>query len=162
MQVVIITWIIMLVSDYLHISYSLYINLYLWICNVTKSYISTVFLGNSNLIGVSPTKLHKNKVLCEKHFRWKDILPSGRLLRGSIPIRYGTEQETKCNSGQANSELASPVVTMPSLHKVYPGKDSYHICTCSRFVENEQVLTYVSSTLLSLCADYGVCETYCI
>ncbi|XP_039294129.1 uncharacterized protein LOC120353642 [Nilaparvata lugens] len=44
--------------------------------------------GNSDLIGLSPTKLNKLKRVCEQHFRESDILPSGRLMNGAVPLCY--------------------------------------------------------------------------
>uniref|UniRef100_A0A1B6CJ52 FLYWCH-type domain-containing protein n=2 Tax=Clastoptera arizonana TaxID=38151 RepID=A0A1B6CJ52_9HEMI len=44
--------------------------------------------GNSALIGLSPDVLFRTKRICEDHFRQEDILPSGRLSNGAMPIQY--------------------------------------------------------------------------
>ncbi|XP_039285844.1 uncharacterized protein LOC111046939 isoform X19 [Nilaparvata lugens] len=67
--------------------------------------------GNPDLIGVSPTKLYQCKRVCERHFRKSDILPSGRLMNGSVPFSYDGPDD----SDPPSSPPSSPTPTLNKL-----------------------------------------------
>ncbi|XP_054279029.1 uncharacterized protein LOC128997417 [Macrosteles quadrilineatus] len=93
--------------------------------------IWTINCGNPLLIGFSPKKLNRIKVVCEKHFPKEAILPSGRLIRGSVPYPYAADSEVEDPSVVADSEVEDPsVVQSPDVHlsrsicspRRYPGR----------------------------------------
>ncbi|KAG8296300.1 hypothetical protein J6590_060304 [Homalodisca vitripennis] len=51
----------------------------------------------------------KKKLLCERHFRQGDILPSGRLVHNAVPIQYSSE-EKEPTPGPSHQTSPSPRV----------------------------------------------------
>ncbi|KAG8291198.1 hypothetical protein J6590_066688 [Homalodisca vitripennis] len=76
--------------------------------------------GNPDLIGLSPKKLNANKKVCEYHFRKGDILPSGRLIQGAIPICFEPAEEPP------RATTSADVMTSPLALAVEPYSPMRH------------------------------------
>lgn len=84
------------------------------------NYTYYFLLGNAALIGVSPSKLYKNKMVCEKNFKETDVLPSGRLLKTAVPIPY--------ENASTDKDVAINRVIGQSPKRYRPNTDNVHYC----------------------------------
>lgn len=81
-----------------------------------------MYLGNADLIGQSPSKLYKNRRVCEDHFNQEDILPNHKLIfkavpKPFIPIDFATDETNSPASAPpavASTSTSDPPVTSMS------------------------------------------------